>query len=434
MIGLTTLADRKIIVDKSTHESSPRSGSDAPYASPLVYRYLAREPILDRQGQVQAYELLFRDETGPALDDSDLAAETMIDNSLLFGLRNLTNGAPAFLNCPAGVLLEDHARILPPALAVLELFAEPQPCPDVLAACHLLKAAGYRLALDDFLYRPDYEAFVHLADFIKIDFQNATADERRRTLSRLGALSHSAKLIAKKVETQSNYAQACKEGFTLFQGFYFCRPLLLKKQRVPANRAAHLQLLRLLHEDPLNLVEIDEAVKCDPALTYRLLRYANSPLYGFEHRVTSIRSALFAVGDDLFRRIATLAVASELNSGRSTEVLRMALVRARFCESMAVLYQLHPTEQYLLGLFSLLPAMLRVPMEEALADLPLSDALRTALLGEPNQLRRPLVWLESYECGDFEAADVLAKTHGLEGSRLSERFTEAALWADELLS
>lgn len=408
-------------------------GGDSASRSAVAYRCLAREPILDRLGSVHAYELLFRDGVEPAFSgNGDLATETMIDNFVLFGLQNLTNGSPAFVNCTADTLMGQDIRILPSALTVLEILEDVQPSPAVLAACRDLKAAGYRLALDDFLYQPGLEPLIQLADFIKIDFLNSTDAQRRNTLAHLKAFG--GKLIAEKIETEACYEKARREGFSLFQGYYFCQPLLLKKQRVPANQLVHVKLLQMLHEEPLKLMEIDEVVKSEPALTYRLLRFVNSPVYGLRDRITSIRAALIVVGDDLFRRIATLAIASELNQGPSSEILRLALVRARFCESMAILYELHPTEQYLLGLFSLLPAMLQKPMELAVAGLPLRDPLRGALLGQPNALRRPLDWLEVHERGDFDRSGAIAQAHGLEARVLSERFTEAVVWADQLLA
>lgn len=433
------LIDTSVAADENhAVELTPQLSNAAPpgalgSGAPEVCRYLAREPILDRYGCVQAYELLFRAGPVPSFSgDGNLATETMIDNTVLFGLNHLTNGSPGFINCTAEILVGDSLRVLPPELAVLEVIEDVPPTPPVVAACRRLKAEGFRIALDDFLYRPQMEPLIELADYIKIDFLNTSSTQRREMLGRLTAFS--GMLIAEKVENQAVYAQARDEGFRLFQGYYFCRPLLIQKERVPANHAVHLRLLQMLQRDPLDLLAIDEVVKSEPALTYRLFRYVNSPLYGLRARVTSVRAALVAVGDDLFRRIVSLAIATELNRGSSREILRVALARARFCESMAILYNLHCTEQYLLGLFSLLPAMLKKPMEEAISVLPLREPLREALLGEPNELRRPLDWLELYERGQFELADALAQAHQMDPAVLCERFTLAALWADQFLS
>lgn len=401
-------------------------------------RYLARQPILDRRACVHAYELLSRSGPAPApAAEGELATEIMIDNSLLFGLQSLTCGSPAFINCSSETLLDGSVRVLPAGMTVLEIREDLPADADVVACCRQLKAEGYRLALDDLALRAlapraELEPLIRMADFIKMDFLGTSAGERREMRQQLRSFTGA--LIAEKVETRESYGEACAEGFELFQGYYFCRPLLLKEQKVPANHAVHLRLLEMLHKDPLDLVEIDEAVKSEPALTYRLLRYVNSPVYGLRDRITSIRSALIAVGDDLFRRIVLLAVASDFSKSGSSEVLRLALVRARFLESTAVVCNLHPTEQYLLGLFSLLPAMLHRPMAQAIAGLPLREPLRDALLGDANALRRPLEWMEAYERGEFDRSDALARAHGMNPVLLGERFTDAAMWADLLMA
>lgn len=406
---------------------------DRPPENTAAYRYVARQPILDIQGRVRAYELLFRDGINSIFaGDGEQATRIMIDNSVMFGPQELTNGLPAFLNCTAETLMEEHIRLLPAETTVLEVLENVEPTAEVVNVCHRLKADGYRLALDDFLYRPALDPLVEIADYIKIDYLNTDDERRASDLARLGRFNGA--LIAEKVEDQAVYKQACEEGCSLFQGYYFFRPLLIKRQKVPGNQYVHLRLLALLQQSPLDLFRIDEAVKSEPSLAYRLLRYVNSPVYGLQERVTSIRAALIAVGDDQFRRMAVLAVTSELNRGPTGEIVRMALIRARFCETAAAFCGLNPTELYLVGLFSLLPAMVQRPMDEVIAELPLRAAIREALLGISTPLRGPLAWLESRERGDFERSDALAREHNFDSLRLNGRFAEATLWADRLLA
>ena len=313
------------------NRSPNRPEVDASLSS-AAFRYIARQAILDRQGRVKAYELLHRQ--GPSASgfegDGDHATRTMIDNTLLFGLQNLTQALPAFVNCTEESLTSELVAMLPPQSVVLEILEDVKPTPAVMKACRRLKAAGYRFALDDFLYRPGLESFIELADFIKIDYLNTTAAQRRSIFEKLA--NYRGTLVAEKVEDAADYNEARHDGCTLFQGYYFCKPLPLKRRTVPANRHVHLRLLRLLQQDPLDLYEIGELLKQEPAITYRLLRYANSALCGARQAVTSIETALLVLGDDLIRRIGTLALISELNTGPSPEILRMALVRARFCE------------------------------------------------------------------------------------------------------
>jgi c-di-GMP-related signal transduction protein len=331
---------------------------------PSGLRYVARQPILDRRGRVHGYELLFRNGPETAFrGDGNLATRTMLDNTVMFGLDRLTGGVPAFVNCTRESLTDDLVHVLPPGMTVLEILEDLEPTPMLIEACRKLKAAGFRLALDDFVWKPKFEPLVELADYIKVDFVLTCAEERRSLLRRLNGASVA--WVAEKVETQEEYVQACDEGFTLFQGYYFCRPVLLQNRKVPANRLSHIEILQLLQGASIDLRKLSRLVKRDASLTYRVLRLVNSPVCAVRQEVRSIQTALLVLGEEAFRRIATLAITSELSSDQPAEVLRTAFVRGRFCELAAGLCSLDPTEQYLLGLLSLLPAMLRLPMEES---------------------------------------------------------------------
>jgi EAL and modified HD-GYP domain-containing signal transduction protein len=395
-------------------------------------RYVARQPILDMRGRVHAYELLFR--AGPEAGfrgDGDLATRTMLDNTVMFGLEKLTGGLPAFVNCTRESLTDDLVHVLPPDMTVLEILETLEPTPDLVAACGKLKAAGFRLALDDFIWHEKFEPLVQLADYIKVDFSLTGTAERKRLLERLSVVKVA--LLAEKVETPQEYRQACDEGFTLFQGYYFCRPTLLENRKVPANRLSQIEILQMMRSDDLDLRELTRLVKRDASLTYRLLRLVNSPVCAVRQEVKSIHSALLVVGEKSFRRIATLAITSELNGNQSQEILRMAFVRGRFCELAAEKCGLDETEQYLMGLVSLLPAMLRIPMNELTPALPLRKDIRLALDGVQNAERELLAWLECHERADWEACDEVAETYALRQDAMMRCYSEALVWAEDAL-
>lgn len=423
-------------VETTFPDGTPTNGDSPDRAAKdlaIPVRYLARQPILDLRGRMHGYELLFRSGPGASFPgEADHVTGTMIDSSVVFGVRKLTGGLPAFVPCTAESLTSDVVQALPPSMSVLEVVEHVEPAPEILPACRRLKAEGYRIALDDFIYRPELDPLIRIADYIKIDFQRTGPAARCDTVARLDDFRGA--LLAKKVETRREYEEARSEGFTLFQGYYFCHPALLARRKVPANHTIHMQLLEVLDERPLNLRLVSELVKRDASLTYRLLRLVNSAAMGMCQEVSSIQAALLAIGDDVFRRVAVLAIASELSVGHPDEILRMAFVRARFCELSASACLLDPTEQYLLGMFSLLPAMLQAPMEEAVADLPLRRSLRAALLGAQTDTRTPLTWLESHERGDWEHCDAMVREHALDRYRLHSDFTEAVVWADDIIA
>lgn len=411
-------------------EPQPVSSTDPAEVNRV--RYCARQPILNLHGDAYAYELLFR--SGPEAACSfngDKATWTILDASVAVGLKRLTGGLPAFVNCTLETLTSRVIEVLPPSLTVLEVLETVEPTPELIAACQRLKSLGFHIALDDFVWDPKYEEIVSLADFIKVDFTLSASPERVKLIKKLR--KSNVIFLAKKVETPEKFKQACNEGFTLFQSYYFCRPTLIKRREIPANQLAHLELLRNLEQDDFDIRKFSRLVERDAAIAFRLLRLANSPLYAMRQKVVSIESALMVMGEKAFRRVVTLAVATALSEGRSAEVLRLALMRARFCELAANLVGFDPSEQYLLGLFSLLPAMLRIPMEQAASALALRDQIRSALLGEKIPERSLLCWIEASESGNWSTCDAIKHFHQLSDPQLAQIAADSAAWADENL-
>lgn len=418
--------------------ASQSSTVQCPFTLPVDqaggFRYVARQPILDLRGRVHGYELLFRG--GPQQlefsGDGDLATRTILDNMVMIGLEKLTGGLPAFVNCTREALTDRLVDVLSPSMFVLEILENIEPTPELIRACVRLKGAGFRLALDDFRWRPGFEPLVELADYIKVDFTLSDKEERRAIRDRLNG--RAVALIAEKIESQEQFRDARDEGFTLIQGYYFCRPELIENRKVPANKLTQIEILRLLHDDSLNFEKLCSLVKRDASLTYRLLRLLNSPACAVRQEVRSIKSALIAVGEEGFRRIAMLAIASELNAGQPGELLRLAFVRGRFCEVAADLCGLDAREQYLVGLLSLLPAMLRVPMQQLTPALPLREEICIALMGAAIPERMLLEWLICHEHGQWEECDKVVDENGLDQLKLLHCYADAVVWAEAAMS
>ncbi|MGD0890240.1 MAG: HDOD domain-containing protein [Terracidiphilus sp.] len=406
--------------DAASHAESTETGT---------LRYVARQPILDRRGRVHGYELLFR--AGPDVafyGDGNLATRTMLDNTVIFGLEKLTAGLPAFVNCTKEALTGELVKVLPPSMTVLEILETLEPTPELIAACRKLKSEGFRLALDDFVWSPEMEPLIDLADYIKVDFMLTRQAARAEMRERLNGVSVA--MLAEKVETQEEYQEACAEGFTLFQGYYFCRPILLKNRKIPANRLSHIELLQMLQNETIDVQKLAELLKRDASLTYRLLRLVNSPVSAIRQEVRSIEAALVIVGEETFRRIAMLAITSELTADQPQEILLMAFARACFCEAAAGLCALERNEQYLLGMFSMLPAMLRVPMTDLVPSLALRAKIREALLGAISLESSLLRWTECHERGEWDRCDAIAQSYGLNREDLMRRYVDAVAWSE----
>lgn len=389
--------------------------SGIPPGSPWPKRvgYLARQPILNRSGVVFGYELRYHD-PAEARDD----ATGLIDALALLGVDRFAGVHWAFVRCTPQMLLDEMLEGLPPSMLVLEFPAPDEPSPKLLRACRRLREAGFRFALTGFEPSGHRDPWMEVVDYLKVEV---------KALQTPGweYLSAGAMVIADDVQTHDLYRTARAAGIPYFQGFYFCRPDLIPDAKIPANRVAHLEILRELFKDPLDLKTLSPLVERDPSLIYRVLRLVNSPFCAVHQWVTSIESAIILLGDAKFRRIATLAIHCALNQDQSPELLNMALIRARFCATAAHLCGLHPEEQYLLGMLSLLPPMLGVPMELILSGLPLRDTIQNALAGIPVRERCLLAWIEELEQDRIAECDAIAARFGLEKDELVRLYLNA---------
>ena len=171
--------------------------------------------------------------------------------------------------------------------------------------------------------------------------------------------------LAEKVETLAEVLAAQAEGNTLFQGYFHARPEIITEAQIPAGKTVYLQLFAALAESPMDTKTVEHLLLMEPSLCYRLLRLANSAAYGFRHRISTIQAALTAVGEDAFRKLVTVVLASNLSHSAGDRDAEQALERACFCESLASSLNESPAELYMLGMLSMMDRMFRYPHEAA---------------------------------------------------------------------
>ena len=235
------------------------------------------------------------------------------------------------------------------------------------------------------------------------------------------------------MDTQQEFVQRQEEGFQYFQGSYLFRPEPMPIHHIPANRMVHLEILEVLQNSPVDLERLSQLIKCDASLTFRLLRLVNSPLCALRQEVTSLKSALLLLGEDAARRFATLTLAAELNTDQPDEILRVAMQRARFCEQAATLCGQIASEQYLIGLVSMFPAMLRTDMESVIKMLPLRERASAVLRGKHTAESVLLEWIASHEQGAWDRCEEIVREAGLSRDQLVQRHSDAVAWADLVL-
>lgn len=396
--------------------------------------FIGRQPIFDAARDVVGYELLFRNgfvNSFSNIDGSEATRQVLLNTFVLFGLSRLTGGKPAFINFNREFLLSDLVLLFPPSSVVVEVLEDVAPDPEVLAACRRLKDAGYTIALDDVVELDAHGALLDLADVIKVDFR-ATSHEQRLAMSRRLAGGR-AQLLGEKVETYDELRIAIEEGFALFQGYFFAKPEVVTRRDVPGSRAQYLRLMRELRKPETRVDELERIIKQDVSLAYRLIKYINSPLFGLRSEIRSVRHALTLLGERDVRRWATLAALCGIAPEKPPELLELGLLRARFCETLARVVgggaREASEEMFLVGLFSVLDALLDLPLEDAVREAGVPVRVKAALLGVAGPWRNLLELAFAYERGEWERVTTILEALGIEAKAVAQVFVDSADWA-----
>ena len=392
--------------------------------------FIARQPILDVQQNVFGYELLFREGWENFFTGDDVSStRQVIDTTLFHGIEALTSGARAFVNCTREALVGGLVSFLPPATTVLEVLETVVVDQQVVDSCRQLKALGYKIALDDFLPGATSDRLLDLADFIKLDLRAASPAQ---LAERCYLLRHTpAALIAEKVETPAEFHTARECGCRYFQGHFFARPTIIMNREIPANRLIYLQLLSAVADPATPWKELVNLVMTDASICFRILRLVNSASFGVSGQVSSIRQALLMMGQREFHKLVTVAAAACFqNSGNfSPELTLLCLQRARFCELIAPFAAQEAPEQYLIGLLSVVDAMLQMPMLQILNSLPLRASAARVLLGQDSPADLPLRLIRCYERSDWQVCSTLCRALGLTEAELTRVYLESLRWA-----
>src|SRR5882724_1640077 len=407
---------------------TPALGKAVP---PPSARFVARQPILGQDEKVFGYEILFRDgvEDYFRCDDPEAASRSTLDTSLLMGLDVLSDGRRAFINCTRDMMLKDYMTLLPSSQAVVEVLESVEPDDLVIAACQRLKEAGYMIALDDFVENDKREPLTDFADILKIDVRKTTPEQRIAMVKRY---SPRRRMLAEKVETREEFLAAKKAGFVYFQGYFFRRPETMKAHEISGNRLNYVRMLQVVSKPDLEPREIENAIKGEASLCYRLLRYMNSAAFGFSNEIHSVRHALSILGEREVRRWVRLVVTLSAGQNRSSELVLSALVRARFCELLSPKIKHGESDLFLLGLLSLMDSILELPMTAVLEKVPLDQETKAVLLGEESYLRPLYQLMLAQESGDWQNTAVLAKSLKLTESEVAEFHWNAMQWAQQM--
>lgn len=392
--------------------------------------YLARQPIFDDDQGIFGYELLFRQSGEKRANLDDAAASTatsrvMLNTMMELDLGRLVGDRLAFFNLDDDFLLAGTDLPFGTEHVGIEVMESVPVNDETVAAVAQLSLLGYTLTLDNFTWREGIEQFLEYANLVKIDILEHDLMAQVEIIKKLKG--HDVPMIAKSVETRAQFEQCRRLGFKYFQGFFLCRPKTMTAKRLPESKINVMRLVNKLQNPDVSPEELEGIIRNDVALNYRLLRTVNSAYYGLAVKIKSIGHAIVYLGIPAIRSWGRLQVMAGIDD-RPSELMRLALIRARMCELLTSDMAKDTQDMaFTAGLFSLLDALMDAPMEEVIRLLPLEDDLVDALVRRDGPYGRLLQNVVSYERGDWD--NISEEMYSAE--RLRRSYLEAVAWATQ---
>ncbi len=400
--------------------------------------FVARQPIFNRKNEVVAYELLFRNGQNNFYNNTngDEATLKVIANTFYtFDFKDITDNKKAFINFTEELIKKEIATILPKEYVVIEILENIEPNDEIVDACKRLKKRGFILALDDFVFHTKYIKLIEIADIIKIDFRITTGDERKKVFE-LKKINNKIKFLAEKVENKEEYDEALKLGYSYFQGYYFSKPIVLSRKNIPTNKDTAIKILKLINRDDFDFNKLEELIIKDLGLSYKIIKLINSSAYCLKNEVRSIKYAIALLGRKEIIKWLYVVLLNDLKENNTDELIKVSLQRAKLCELICNMseYKNNVYSAYMVGLFSVMDAILNCSIEVILKELYIDDEIKEGLIEKDNFLNKILKLAINYEKGQWENVEFYTKEIGVNDNKLAEAYIDAIKWADEVVS
>ncbi|MCW8334979.1 EAL and HDOD domain-containing protein [Vibrio paucivorans] len=400
--------------------------------------YVARQPILNSKRQTLGYELLFRDgerNAFPANVDSNRATYRLIvENFLSIGMNPSLPTSRCFINFPYQSLIRRLPLSLPKEQIVVEVLENCPPDDDLFEAIKELSQRGYLIALDDFVYNLEWERFLPYVHIVKLDLMALGLEQACDYVKMRKAQGVKRRFLAERVETEQEFLAARAAGFTFFQGYFFSKPEMIKQSYVSPEQVIAMELFQEVCKAEVNYVKVEQIVAKDVALSYKLLRFVNTMSDRLEVSISSFRQALVYLGQDKLKLFVSLAVASFVSAKKPAELYNLSLQRAQFCMLMSrtQAFNQYREQAFLVGLFSMLDALLDTSLEHLVSQLPLSEDIKSALLERKGPFGALLNVEECYEKADWQGVQKGCKELGINVEDVIHNLSAAQRWSQDL--
>ena len=401
--------------------------------------YIARQPIYDKELKVAAYELLYRSKLGESAysaADGDVSTASVILGAFLDGgFESMTDNKPGFVNFTDSLLKSEAVTMLPAKRLVIEILETVEPTQEVLAACEKLAELGFSMALDDYVLTDSTEGFIQFAKIIKMDFLNSTDDQLKNIVRSYKGKNIS--FLAEKIETKEDFLKAKSYGYTFFQGYYFSRPTLVENKVLLPLQINAMQVLEMLHDDNCDVQKMAKIIDYDPGMRFKLLRLANSVGYGALHKTNQTGTAIARIGLTELRTWMLFVLMHGSNMEKPNELIKQSMVRAIAAEEICIRKKLDTDSSgfSLLGLFSLLDAIMDAPFDVILSSINIDDRIKATLVnpGDKGSVYDTVFqFIHAYDNADWKEAESIGSKIGLTLDEYGDIYLNSIILCDEM--
>ncbi len=397
--------------------------------------FAARQPILDINKALFGYELLFRtslDNVFPDVDQEQATSKMVEGLQFDLGLDRISEGKLAFINFTEQSLLAGYPEMLPKEKIVVEILETVKPSNSLYGALKKLRQKGYILALDDFIHEPQWTPFYKLIDIVKIDYLETSKEDIQKTIEAVREYPN-IKLLAEKVETTAEFKKALSLGFHYFQGYFFSRPEVIRSVALTPGQTSITTLMNKISAPEPDFDEITTLFELDVTLSFKLLRYTQSAIFKRRNPIKTIKQAVLVLGKAELERFVGLLFAAQFSGGKPEELIRLSMQRAKFCELLAVHCKQNNSSSsaFLMGMLSLIDAMLDTDLNSIINDLPLSEEIKQALTENQGWLADCLMLCKHFEKGDWQKMESSCKNLNITYTEILEEYVRAGIWAEE---
>ncbi|MDC8829956.1 EAL and HDOD domain-containing protein [Alteromonas gilva] len=396
-----------------------------------MFAFIARQPILDREKDLFGYELLFRDgKSGAYPVHSEEKSRYIIEHHYTLGLDDICCNKTSFINFHSDTIITGLPPAITPDSVVIELSDYQEHQSALIDACKHVKQLGFKLAIDDPAMVSGQHSIFPLIDILKVDVNKANYSVIEKNIPRF--LQSNIQLVAENVNNHDDFVVCRDLGFDLFQGYFFAKPEATIQRQLPASKMNLVDLMGESASSQFNLERINQIIERDAALSFLLLKFINNPTINKRYKIISLKHALNYMGEVEIKKFIALLAMAQLGDEKPLELLHMSLVRAKFFDLLAEERGIHsdPPIGFLIGLFSLLDALLDQEMPDILRQLPLTDEINDALLSQSSEFNHYLKLVRAFEGALWMNVIREAKELNIDQKHLHSLYNQAIVWGN----